>query len=683
MAIDLQEIHEQALRDFKKVQSKEQFEREQCLEDRRFCDVAGAQWEGPLEEQFESRPKYEINRVKMAVKELEGDYRNNRISVNFEPDDEDSDSASNTCDSVFRKDEKDSHAKEAYDNAFSEGIKGGIGAWLLDHDYEDEYDDENDYQRIGMYPIYDADSCVYFDENAKRADKADAKYAYRLYSLSHEAFEEEWDRDVATIPKAVSRGEFDWKTGSLVYIADYYKIEEVRETIIIFKNDAGEEKKMPVKEYNENQEDIDLEHEITGFVEEKRRKIKKRKVHKYIISGSEVLEDCGYIAGKYIPIIPFYADRCFVDNTERMMGVVRLVKDAQRLKNMQISNVANLSAKTGYEKPILLPEQVKGLEMYWQTDNVKDWAYLPIKAIKGADGEKIPQGPVDYLRPPSVPPTWTDLNMQTNQDIVDLLGVSKSDQEVTSNIASGTVRQLHKRSDRKNLLFMDNFARAMEWCGVVWLSMASEIYVEENRKIKGLKKEGRGSYPIEIMKPMTDEKGNEYHENDFAKMKMSVSVDVGPMSETERDSIVEQMIDMMQYIQNPQDQEIMSAIAMRNLNGEGMGDSREFYRKKLVQLGVEEPTEEDIAEMEAQQAQAAQQAQQPDPQEEYLQSEAQLNQIKAMKEMAEIEETNADTAKKQAETVETYAGIEREDFKAASEIINNGIRPAVPMGEFQ
>src|SRR6478735_5754351 len=78
----------------------------------------------------------------------------------------------------------------------------------------------------------------------------------------------------------------------------------------------------------------------TGFMEVKKRTRKIRKVHKYIMSGAAILEDCGYIAGKYIPIIPFYGKRWFVDNIERFMGIVRLAKDVQRLKNMLVAWLA-------------------------------------------------------------------------------------------------------------------------------------------------------------------------------------------------------------------------------------------------------------------------------------------------------------------------------------------------------
>ena len=48
-----------------------------------------------------------------------------------------------TCDGLYRADEEDSSAEEAYDNAFEEAVGGGLGAWRITSNYEDEYDDED------------------------------------------------------------------------------------------------------------------------------------------------------------------------------------------------------------------------------------------------------------------------------------------------------------------------------------------------------------------------------------------------------------------------------------------------------------------------------------------------------------------------------------------------------------
>jgi hypothetical protein len=58
------------------------------------------------------------------------EYRNNRITVDFisKEGDED-DRLADACDGLYRADEEDSVADEAYDNAFEEAVGGGFGAW--------------------------------------------------------------------------------------------------------------------------------------------------------------------------------------------------------------------------------------------------------------------------------------------------------------------------------------------------------------------------------------------------------------------------------------------------------------------------------------------------------------------------------------------------------------------------
>ena len=51
---------------------------------------------------------------------------------------------------------------------------------------------------------------------------------------------------------------------------------------------------------------------------------------------------------------------------------VRLAKDAQRLKNMQLSKLGEISSLSTVEKPIVTPEQIAGHQNMWKEDNIKD-----------------------------------------------------------------------------------------------------------------------------------------------------------------------------------------------------------------------------------------------------------------------------------------------------------------------
>ena len=145
---ELTKIHSDALQKFTDIQSAVRDERLQCLQDRRFYSVSGAQWEGKLSDQFKNKPRLEVNKIHLSIIRIFNEYRNNRISLNFVPKDGAQDAFADVCDGIYRGNEQDSAADEAYDNAFEEAVGGGFGAWRLRTVYEDEEDPDNRLQKI-------------------------------------------------------------------------------------------------------------------------------------------------------------------------------------------------------------------------------------------------------------------------------------------------------------------------------------------------------------------------------------------------------------------------------------------------------------------------------------------------------------------------------------------------------
>ena len=125
----LANLHAEALRQYNDIQTALRDERLQCLQDRRFYSICGAQWEGPLYDQYENKPRFEVNKIMLSVIRIVNEYRNNRITVDYIAKDGESDKLADTCDGLYRADEQDSVANEAYDNAFEEAVGGGIGAF--------------------------------------------------------------------------------------------------------------------------------------------------------------------------------------------------------------------------------------------------------------------------------------------------------------------------------------------------------------------------------------------------------------------------------------------------------------------------------------------------------------------------------------------------------------------------
>ena len=654
----LANVHQDALLEFDNIQSTMQEERLQCVEDRRFYSIAGAQWEGSLAEQFNNKPRFEVNKIHLSVMRIINEYRNNRITVDFvSKSGNDNDRLADTCDMLFRADEQDSTADEAYDNAFEEAVGGGFGAFRLRTVYEDEYDENNDYQRIRLEPIYDADSTVFFDLDAKRQDKSDARMCFVLTAMTRDAYIAEWKDDPRSWPKEIHQYQFDWSTPDMVYVAEVYRVEEASELIRIYETIDGEEERYCESDFDQD-ENLEEMLDSIGTIEVRQKRVKRRKVRKYIMSGASILEDAGYIAGSEIPIVPVYGKRWFIDNIERCMGHVRMAKDAQRLKNMQLSKLGEISALSTVEKPLFTPEQVAGFEIMWAEDNLKNYPYLLLNTVTDASGNESLAGPIGYTKPPQVPPALAGLLQITEQDIVELLGNQEAGEEIQSNISGKAVELIQNRLDMQSFIYMSNMAKGIKRCGEIWLSMARETMVESGRKMKGIGSQGEMS-SIELGMPlMNQETGEVEYENDLSSAKFDVSVDVGPSSSSKRSATVRSLMGMMQITADPETQQVLGAMAMMNMEGEGLSDVKEFFRKKLIRMGAVDPTDEEQQELAAELEQLQGE---PDPQSIYLEAEAAKSQAQAQKALADTEYTMARTEETRADTIETLAGIERKE----------------------
>ena len=667
-------LHDEALAQFDDVQSALRDERLQCLQDRRFYSLCGSQWEGPLSNQYENKPKFEVNKIMLSVIRVINEYRNNRITVDYvSKDGTANDKLAEVCDGLYRADEQTSVADEAYDNAFEEAVGGGIGAWRLRTVYEDEEDPEDDRQRIRIEPIFDADSSVFFDLGAKRQDKSDAKFCFVVTSMTRQAYKDTYGDDPASWPKIIHQYEFDWATPDVVFVAEYYKVEEKTETIRIFAAIDGTEERYTQADFA-NDETLEETLMAIGSREVRQKKVKRKKVRKYVMSGGKVLEDAGYIAGKCIPVVVVFGKRWFVDNIERCMGHVRLAKDAQRLKNMQLSKLGEISALSSVEKPILTPEQVAGHQVMWSEDNLKDYPYLLVNPITGQNGEQTISGPVAYTRSAAIPPAMAALLQITETDMQEILGNPAGADKMVSNISGKAVEMIQARVDGQAFIYMSNFAKGMKRCGEIWLSMAQEIYVEDKRKMKTVDQAGEVGM-VELMQPtINQETGEMVMANDLSAASFEVNVEVGPSSSSKKQATVRALTGMLQITTDPETAQVLSAMAMMNMEGEGISDANAYFRKKLLRMGVVKPTDKEAEEM-----MAEMQGQPQDPQAMYLQAAAEEATAKAAKARADTVETVASAELKRAQTIETLSKVENDDqtlainsAKTIQEMMRNG-----------
>lgn len=663
----LNKVWERATNRFDRCYSTQQQIRLAAMEDRRFAFVDGAQWEGGLGQQFENRPRFVVNKVQKAVRRIVSEYRANAMTVNFRASDDDS--RADDLDAlriVYRADEQYSGAQDVYVQAFEEACAGGIGAWRLTNDYdhraETEFDDESP-QRILFEPIPDADISVFFDPDSRKLDKSDAKWCTVLNPISWDTYTDEYLNDAVTLAERPSSfkqvrslKQFDWFTNDAVYIGEYYEVEQKTEEFAVWREPhSGVEQKVYAGLDAESREDAaeQAEHwKSIGYLKVRSGKRNRKRVRKYFMDGCGVIKDCGYIAGTEIPIVVVFGIRQIIDGIERFQGAVRLAKDSQRLYNMQISTFADITAFTPREKPIFTPEQIAGHELTWAGDLVANNPYLLVNPVTGADGSATATGPVGYIKQPDVPPALAGLVQITASDMLDVTGGDLAAGQVTSGTSDALVSRVQAHQDMQVYIFIDQMARAMERCGKIYLSMACDVYTEEQRQFAAIG-EDNTTETTQINIPSLDQKGNPTITRSFTPG-LDVFVDVGPAFNSRRDATVNALAKIIPVIGDPQTQQLMIMTLVKNLDGEGMEDLSAFARKQLVQAGVIKPTQEEEEEMQQAKEEAANQP--PD--------------AATLALIAQARESSANATKAQASAVQSLSTAELNQAKAAESVSN-------------
>lgn len=159
---------------------------------------------------------------------------------------------------MYRTDMRHNTAKIAVNVGVREQIESGVGAWRLVTQYEDN-DPTSNNQVIRRLPIHEACSHVIWDANSKQMDKSDAKHCTVINALSRNGwkeFAEDYGIDPDTLPSFQNPNDtwlFPWVSNDVVYVAEYYEVEEKKEKVFIYRDPLTGE---PVSYYQQDIKDV-------------------------------------------------------------------------------------------------------------------------------------------------------------------------------------------------------------------------------------------------------------------------------------------------------------------------------------------------------------------------------------------------------------------------------------------
>lgn len=625
--MDEDKFHATALARFDASWSLSKDVREDCHAAGRFCFVPGAQYEGKTQggsdyaDMAKRFPKFEINKVRAEVLRIVNEYKNSRIAAKFRPgSSQASEDLADKLNGKMLADSEDSAATEAKNNAFTEGVSAGFGCYALST-LTDEEEGDNQPPQIVFDPIYDATATVWFDTDSKRQDKSDSNWAFVMHSMTPAKFKQEYGSkeddgdgsgEADSMPQTLDGGdnyEYNWTNGNVISVAKYYQRRRESVKFVAYLNPLTGHRAV----YDEEQiAAIEDELADIGYrkIDEKTRKVWR--VYCSVISGDRVLEKAVRLPGSFIPVIPVYGQRNYLDNVEYITGHVQPSMDSQRLYNFSISAIAKTAQFGGRAIPIVNDAEVLGLEGDWANALADDAAYVRLAIpndVQGTDRAQYRPGLLGTLPPVQVPQAVAQLMEISDSDIATTAAAGQSNQEVPGNVASETVASFMTRTDMQSYGYMDNMAIAERHMAKVWLSMAREVYGSE-QEVRIKRPDGSDEITHLSMQIMDRETGQITAINDLTTGKYDVTIDVGPSFVTQRQATVAMLVELLKTTPegNPY-YNVLYAMLIQNVYAPGMEPLKEFNQKQMLLSGIVPPkTPQEAQEIQAQQQQQAQAA---------------------------------------------------------------------------
>ena len=613
----------------------------------------------------------EFNICRKAMRQILTDLILNPVQVDFDPVDDTDETAADIMDGMYRADMRNNAAQEASQNANQETVVCGVGAWELRTEYKSSRMGD-DRQVIRRYPIYEANNTVFWDPNAKLKDKSDANYVSVLVPYSEDGYKdllEEFGReDCADSSFAAPEKSyvFPWVSETrAVHVVRFFHRVKKNVKYYTFVNMFGDTKVVSALDLDEIEDD--LVEQGFDLDDSKTKEVSRYIVTRYIASGKDIIDE-QVIPGEHLPVVPQYGERQFVEGEEHYEGIIRLAKDPQRLRNFQLSYLADIVSQSPREKPIFTAEQLDGFEdMYEYAGADNDLPYT-LQNGMSANGEPLPVGPIGYIKAPDVPQALMASIAESRFAVDDVAGAGLPADIMDTDLSGKAVQSLQKRLDMQSYTYQDNHKYAVRRDGEIYASMASEVYDGE-QEISIVRPDGT-KMKERINTTELNEHMNRVPVNDVTSMAFDVYADIGPSFESVKEQNKEELKELINGLPpgTPEHQMLLNEYLML-VDGSGFKDVREYARKQLIMMGVKKPeTEEEIAMVKRSKEEAANK---PDPMMLAAQAEmakAQADQMDAQTKVmsSQVDQFNAETKRQEVQIKAAEAGVKIKDTQVST-----------------
>jgi hypothetical protein len=621
----------------------------------------GDQWDDTVRNAREKRrkPVLTVNRLPAYVAQIVNNRLLNETEIRVYPERDGTKDVAELRQGLLRAIFKTRESDFARDEAMKYQVICGVGYFTLTTEYAgDEVFDQN----IVFKPVVDPLSVV-LDPLSVMPCGGDADYGFVGDNIPRNLFKKKypWAAEVDFDSNRTSTTSNEWFSDDAVKVVSYWRmVEKGTKTIVLLAD--GQHKEIKADAANNIDVEAALEQlTLAGMIATRPdgtpyiKEVPNRCAEMYLCSGSNILEGPYTLPISSIPIyrVPGWEMR----NGDKVYrwGLVRFLKDPQRLHNYQRSLLAEQMVAAPRNKWIATRDAITGYEKEWQNSHLSDDPLL----IYNSDGqrpERIPAPQIDQA-------LLTETQM-TVQDIRDVSNIHEAALGMKSNeVSAKAINARQQMTDLGSFLYTDRLRLAEERAAKNCNELIPTVF--DTQRIVSIM--GADEKVVQaVLNDPTDPMSN------ISVGKYGLAVTTGPSTITKRAAAAEQMMAFVNAVPD-------TAALVMDLVAEAQDwpKAQEFAERFRKANGMIDP-EKMTPEMQQEQAMAAQKQQITD----------ELDLRKAMAEIAkdeaETEERKANAMLKQAQAykaisdadsrAEDVAGnLQRSDFDAKMKVVETAI----------
>jgi hypothetical protein len=514
-------------------------------EDLRFSNPAEPeQWPDELRKQREgdpygARPCLTLDRTNERIAQVVNESRRNKPATKVRPVDSAADiKVAAQLDGLFRHIEDASRAQIANDTAIEQAARVGCG-WM--RVVPVVVNEETNEQEIRIQRVVDPLS-VHLDPDAQEPDGMDSMWGQIETRIGRKMFERAYPKaSLNGWPSDLESRYLDDKT---VVVLEDFVVVESKENCITIPGIDGQSWELTEEQYWQTAQATGVKPPVLRQYMRVKRRVKWRK-----LTAMEVLEETDFPAS-YVPLIPVIGDEVWIDGKRYLSGLVRRMRDPQRLYNYERSSYVEAVALQPKVPYVGDPRSIAGYEEFWNNANRRNYPFLPAKLVD-SNGSPIP--PPQRQPGPALPSAYVQGASMALDDIRGSVGMYDASVGAPSNESSGkAILARQQQGDTANFHYQDNLARAIEHRSRIILEMIPSIYDTE-RVARILGDDGQqSSIRIDPRMPVAAkyENGKKLIAINPAVGKYDVTVSVGPTFSSKRQEQVAALGEMING--NPQ-----------------------------------------------------------------------------------------------------------------------------------